>query len=327
MQAALEPYGLDIGHAENGQVAVDKAMSSSWDLIFLDVVMPVMDGPAALREIRARGNTTPVILVTSVSTAAVVAAAVKLGRVHYINKPVTPEQIRSIVAKLLQLDGSTPSTRPCVLLQHVDPALLGHVREALPGHVVIDSSQTLAQSLALAESGPRELVLIDLHDLVDEITVIAAEIRGVLPTAGIFALTSDGAACPLWEPDAGLDGVLPRTLDEAPARGFLYSNFLRPLVSLDGAVARAAGFLGPAVDLPAYLAMLARVLVDRCMRLDPTADLEIDLRNMPADPDAVMAVIAVVNDKLREAGAAPAFQISPAMHAATAGRLARFMML
>src|ERR1041384_3162952 len=81
MHAALEPYGLELVHAENGEVAVDRARSSRWDLIFLDVVMPVMDGPTALRQIRAAGNTTPVVLVTSVSTAATVASAIKLGGV------------------------------------------------------------------------------------------------------------------------------------------------------------------------------------------------------------------------------------------------------
>src|SRR5688572_30050528 len=54
MQAALEPYGLELEHAENGEVAVAKAMATPWDLIFLDVVMPHMDGPTALREIRSR---------------------------------------------------------------------------------------------------------------------------------------------------------------------------------------------------------------------------------------------------------------------------------
>ena len=90
VQHALEPFGLEFAHAENGESAVAKAMASSWDLIFLDVVMPVMDGPSALRAIRARGNLTPIVLVTSVSTAAVVSAAIKLGGVQYISKPFTP---------------------------------------------------------------------------------------------------------------------------------------------------------------------------------------------------------------------------------------------
>src|SRR5215510_6392499 len=99
MQSVLEPLGLEIGHAENGKIGSDKALASTWDLIFLDVVMPIMDGPGALREIRSKGNKTPVVLVTSVSTAAVVAGAVKLGGVHYISKPFTREQIRAVATK------------------------------------------------------------------------------------------------------------------------------------------------------------------------------------------------------------------------------------
>jgi CheY-like chemotaxis protein len=327
MQSVLEPYGLEIGHAENGRVAVELALSSSWDLIFLDVVMPVMDGPTALREIRARGNTTPVVLVTSVSTATVVAGAVKLGGVHYIAKPFTRDQIRAVATKLLKLDASVLDTPPRVLLQHTDPAVPGELRKVLPAHVAIDVSQTLAESLDLAEAVHRDLVIVDSRGLVDEMTAVAHVIRSALPAAGIFAMAADVVASPLWCPEAALDGVLPRALDAATGRGFLYANFLRPLVFVDGRVARAAGFLGPAVHLAAYVAMLVRALVGRCARLDPTADLQIDLRRMPGDPDAVVEVITAVNRELRAAGAAPAFRISPAMQDATAGRLARFVIL
>jgi CheY-like chemotaxis protein len=327
MQSVLEPYGLEVGHAENGRVAVELALASSWDLIFLDVVMPVMDGPTALREIRARGNTTPVVLVTSVSTAAVVASAVKLGGVHDIAKPFTRDQIRAVATKLLKLDPSVLDAPPRVLLQHTDPAVPGELRKVLPAHVAIDVSQTLAQSLELAEAVHRDLVIVDSRGLVDEMTAVAHVIRSVLPAAGIFAMTDDAAAGPLWNPEAALDGILPRTLDAATGRGFLYANFLRPLVLLDGMVARAAGFLGPPIHLPAYAAMLARTLVGRCARLDPTADLQIDLSRMPDDPDALVHLITAVNTELREAGAAPTFRISPAMQAATAGRLARFIIL
>jgi two-component system, chemotaxis family, chemotaxis protein CheY len=117
MHAALEPYGLELVHAENGQIAVDRARSSRWDLIFLDVVMPVMDGPSALRQIRAAGNTTPVVLVTSVSTAATVSSAIKLGGVSYIGKPFTPDQIRAVAGKMLKLG-------PAVLPQEFDEAVV-----------------------------------------------------------------------------------------------------------------------------------------------------------------------------------------------------------
>jgi two-component system chemotaxis response regulator CheY len=327
MQAALEPYGVEIGHAENGQVAVELALASSWDLIFLDVVMPVMDGPTALREIRARGNTTPVVLVTSVSTATVVAGAVKLGGVHYIAKPFTREQIRAVATKLLKLDPAILATPPRVLLQHADPALPGELRRLLPAHITIDVSQALAQSLDLAEELQRDLVIFDAHGLEDELTAIAHVLRGALPAAGIFAMTDDVAGRPLWCPEAALDGILPRALDAATGRGFLYQNFLRPLVRLDGMVVRAAGFLGAPAHLPAYVAMLARVLVERSARLDANTDLQIDLTRMPEIPDAVVEVITSVNRELREVGAAPSFRITPAMQAATTGRLGRLVLL
>ncbi|HET7502812.1 MAG TPA: response regulator [Kofleriaceae bacterium] len=343
MASVLEPYGIEVGQAENGKIAVDHATASSWDLIFLDVVMPVMDGPTALREIRARGNTTPVVLVTSVSTATVVAGAVKLGGVHYIAKPFTRDQIRAVATKLLKLDPHALTHPPRVVLQHVDPDLPGQLRRLLPAHVAIDTTTALAQSLELIETAPRELVIIESRELGDEMIAVASVLRRSLPAAGIFAITDDPEVPLGWHPTEGLDGFLPRALDDALVRGFLVPCFLRPLVMLDGMVARVAGPRGAPSHLrsqlpsqlpsqvpshlPAYVGMLARVLVERCARLDGTSDLQIDLQRMPDDPDAIVQVITVVNQALREAGLAPAFQISPAMQAATTGRLGRAVII
>ena len=321
MHAALEPYGLELVHAENGEAAVDRARSSRWDLIFLDVVMPVMDGPTALRQIRAAGNTTPVVLVTSVSTAATVASAIKLGGVSYIGKPFTPDQIRAVAGKLLKLDPAVLRTPPRVLLQHIDPELPARLRRLLPGHIAIDTSQSLAQSLELAATGRRDLVLFESRARVDELAVVASLLRRSLPAAGIFAI-GEAAPAPPWQPDAALDGVVPHAFDEAVVRDFLYRNFLLPLVVIHGRVAHAAGFRGPPAHLPAYIAMLSRALIDRCGALDQTTDLMIDLTRMPDEPDAVVSVIRAANGGLREVGASPAFRISAAMQAATGDRLA-----
>lgn len=315
MQAALEPYGLDLVHAENGQIAVDRALATSWDLIFLDVVMPIMDGPTALRQIRARGNTTPVVLVTSVSTAAVVASAVKLGGVSYIAKPFTPDQIRAIAARMLKLDGHLLHT-PRVVLQHTDPALPARLRRLLPAHVQIDPSPTLAATLDLAELGPRDLVLFESRDLADERVRVANLIRRALPAAGIFAVTDAADPAAPWQPDEGLDGMVPHALEDTVVRGFLYANFLRPLVVVHGAVARASGFLGPAPHQPAYLSALSRALIDRCGGLDPTLDLQIDLTRMPDDVDAVTTLIEAVHRGLRGTGPTPAFRLGAALHTA-----------
>jgi CheY-like chemotaxis protein len=327
MHAALEPYGLELGHAENGEIALARASASPWDLIFLDVVMPVMDGPTALRELRARGVMTPVVLVTSVSTATVVASAVKLGRVHYIGKPFTPLQIRAVATKLLRLDASALASPPRVLLQHTDPELPARLRKLLPAHVAIESSQTLAQTIDIAEAAPHELVLFESRDPADERVAVANVIRRALPAAGVFAIAGDADPGAPWQPDEGLDGTLPPGLDDAVVRGFLYPSFLRPLVSFEGAVAHVVGFRGPAHQLPVYLAMVVRALADRWSRLDGTADLQIDVTRMPSDPDVVVALIDAVNEGMRKVGAAPSFRVNPAVQPTATQRLAQIVIV
>jgi len=319
MQAALEPYGLELEHAENGEVAVAKAMASPWDLIFLDVVMPTMDGPTALREIRARGNTTPVVLVTSVSTATVVAGAVKLGNVYYIAKPFTPTHIRAIATKLLKLDPAVLASPPRVLVQHGDPAVVEHLRKLLPNHVALEHATALEQTLTLVEATRRDVVLLEAHGR-DARVAAANAVRRTLPAAGIFAL-SDDASPTAWQPDEGLDGVLPRLPDAALIDGFLVPTFLRPLVVLERSTARVAGFRGAPAHLAAYVAMLARTLVGRGP--DRSAGLEIDLHRIPADPEACVSIVRQVDAALRATGAAPSFRLTPELRAATQGRLER----
>ncbi|MCE9578881.1 MAG: response regulator [Deltaproteobacteria bacterium] len=322
MQTALEPYGLEFGHAENGEVAIAKASASPWDLIFLDVVMPVMDGPTALKAIRARGITTPVVLVTSVSTAAVVAAAIKLGGVQYIAKPFTPELIRAIAAKTLRLDPTVLQAPPRVLVQHTDPAIPRRLAKLLPAHVAIDASDSIAQSLDLAEERDHGLVLIESQDALEEIGAVAGVLRRAVPGASMFALSDAATEGSHWRADDALDGVLPRALTDSLARGFLYSNFLRPLVFIEGTQVQVAGFQGPAIYLPVYLARVRRLLVERCAVLP---DSIIDLANLPADPDAVIELVAHVNDALREAGAAPSFHLG-ALHDLAAPQLANVLL-
>lgn len=295
MQLALEPYGVELGHAENGEVALAKACGSRWDLIFLDVVMPVMDGPTALKEIRARGVMTPVVLVTSVSTASVVASAVKLGKVQYIGKPFTPDMIRAVATKLLDLKPYAAR----VLLQHHDPDLPKQLAKSLPAHVQIDSTSSLSQSLDLAAQHRHQLAIFEPEDLADEAEAIAGVLREALPTAGIFAI--DAASTEPWHPDGPLDGVLPKPFDPALGRKFLYPTFLRPLVDFKDQQGRVLGAQG--AHPAAYLAMVERALA----RFDHP-EPQIDLMDLDADRAVVAELITRLHQTLVNAGAAPAFR-------------------
>jgi PAS domain S-box-containing protein len=61
----LEEIGLRVEGAENGQVAVEKALRGDFAVIFMDVQMPVMDGFTATRQLRLGGIKTPIIALTA----------------------------------------------------------------------------------------------------------------------------------------------------------------------------------------------------------------------------------------------------------------------
>jgi len=310
IQTALEPYGLDLAHAENGKVAVAKATSSRWDLIFLDVVMPIMDGIQALTEIRGAGVKTPVVLTTSVSTTTAVTSAVKLGGVTYLRKPFTPDAIRLTAEKLLKLDRSVLASPPRMLLLHTDPHTPAALAKVLPPHIAIDATSSLGDALDLAEAHGHSLVVFETDNLIESGQEISSVLREQLPAAGIFALDATGTREP-WRPNGALDGVLPKPLDATLGRGFLYANFLRPLVFVDKNTTRTAGFQGPVAHLPAYLTSLERAVQQQCIRRDLSQEIRIDLCDVEADPAAVVALVSRIDTQLRDAGAAPTFQLGP----------------
>ena len=319
IQGALERYGFGFGHADTGAAALERAAAQRWDLIFLDVVMPVMDGPTALRALRERGDATPVVLVTSVSTAAVVGAAVKLGGVQYVAKPFTPELIATLAVRQLRIDPAALPPPPRVLLQHVDPTLPARLARLLPAHVAIDATTTAAESLDRVAEASYAAVLVQAADGLDEARAIGGVLRPAAPGAARFALDPTGRADAPWQPDEDLDGVLPLPLDAATVKGFLYPLAVRPLVHVEGEVVRAAAFDGPPAHAAAYRALLVRGLLERAAGL---ADVEVDLRDATLADAELVALVGEVCAALRAAGAAPVFRVPPAVHARVAAALA-----
>ena len=81
----------------NGQDAIDSYKTEKPDLVFLDIVMPVKDGNAAVREIREYDSKAEIIIVSSVGTQAQLRAAIEAGAKDFIQKPLHREQIHNII--------------------------------------------------------------------------------------------------------------------------------------------------------------------------------------------------------------------------------------
>ena len=65
VRVLLEEAGLRVSEAENGKVAVDRIAAESFDLVLMDMQMPVMDGHTATRLLRASGCVLPIIALTA----------------------------------------------------------------------------------------------------------------------------------------------------------------------------------------------------------------------------------------------------------------------
>uniref|UniRef100_UPI004028C131 response regulator n=1 Tax=Megasphaera sp. TaxID=2023260 RepID=UPI004028C131 len=70
LSAILTHSGYDVAAVYDGQAAVEKALSQSYDCMIFDIMMPKKDGVQALKEIRDKGNMTPVIMLTATSEVA-----------------------------------------------------------------------------------------------------------------------------------------------------------------------------------------------------------------------------------------------------------------
>lgn len=83
--------------ASNGQDAIDLYKKESPDLVFLDIVMPVKDGNAAIREIVDFDKDADIIVVSSVGTQSQLRAAIEAGAKDFIQKPLNADQIKHVI--------------------------------------------------------------------------------------------------------------------------------------------------------------------------------------------------------------------------------------
>jgi DNA-binding NtrC family response regulator len=94
IQAVLEREGFAVAHAESGDAAIDRLVAGqAADVILLDLVMPGISGHDTLKEMRARGFTQPVVVLTASGGVDTVVKAMQAGASDFFVKPASPERI------------------------------------------------------------------------------------------------------------------------------------------------------------------------------------------------------------------------------------------
>jgi two-component system, OmpR family, response regulator ResD len=90
-----------IEEAENGAIALEKALTSDFDLIILDILMPIKDGLTVLQELRLLKET-PVVILSVKGGINEKRDAIKMGATDYILKPFSPAQFVQTIKDLLE---------------------------------------------------------------------------------------------------------------------------------------------------------------------------------------------------------------------------------
>lgn len=102
ISSMIRRIGAEVDIACNGQVALEFVENSKYDLILMDMQMPVMDGVTATDELRARKCQTPVVALTANAFSEDRERFVKAGCSEFISKPVDLKQFWSLLGRYLQ---------------------------------------------------------------------------------------------------------------------------------------------------------------------------------------------------------------------------------
>ena len=95
----LRREGCAVETAASGHEAVDAMKRARYDLVFMDMRMPGMDGPSAARAIRARGDRTPIVALTANAFAEDRKACLEAGMNDHLVKPLELESLRASLAR------------------------------------------------------------------------------------------------------------------------------------------------------------------------------------------------------------------------------------
>lgn len=91
----------EMARACNGQEAVEKALTGDYDLVLMDLKMPVMDGLEATRQIKAAKPALPIIALTANAFDSDRQAAFDAGCDNFMAKPVSAENCLKMIASYI----------------------------------------------------------------------------------------------------------------------------------------------------------------------------------------------------------------------------------
>ncbi|MFW5800537.1 MAG: response regulator [Spirochaeta sp.] len=110
VREAVESWGgRVVAEAENGRLALHQYANHNPDLVFMDIMMPEMDGIESLKWLRQYDPDARVIMCSSVKDSELIFQAIRLGAIDFVPKPFTEARIAQAISLALDPDESGSS--------------------------------------------------------------------------------------------------------------------------------------------------------------------------------------------------------------------------
>jgi two-component system response regulator MprA len=155
LKRALELGGFEVSLAGDGTEGLDAAAAVRPDLVVLDILMPGVDGFDVCRTLRARGDQTPILMLTARDSVADRVEGLEAGADDYLAKPFALEELLARVRALLRRTMEPGEEAPLAFADlRLDPVTYTVRR----GERVLELTRTEYQLLELFLSNPRRVL-------------------------------------------------------------------------------------------------------------------------------------------------------------------------
>jgi two-component system, NtrC family, response regulator HydG len=202
----LSLLGLEVADVEDGYKAVEAAKQNKFDLYFIDVRMPGLNGLETYRQIRQIDPAALAVMITGYAVEDILEQAQKEGVYNSIRKPFDINQIKDVLEKAGSVKSAEP---PNILVIDDDDAILSFFSSFLAQkNLSCKVAHSKAEAVALAKQNKFNMVFLDLV-LGDANGVeVYNELKLILPEANIVLITGHPQQAKTIEGKLGLSGCL-----------------------------------------------------------------------------------------------------------------------
>jgi CheY-like chemotaxis protein/HPt (histidine-containing phosphotransfer) domain-containing protein len=181
----LERWGHHVEVANNGLVALEILAGKQFDVILMDMMMPVMDGLEATRRIRANESLrrTPIIAMTANAMESDRERCLEAGMDDYISKPIKAQELRQMLQRLSSAQSLVSQTRPAPL---TNTSVQSQVFDYAAAMQRVDQEVVSIISTAFVQQWPGEYKKIQDGLVSDDLQVVMHTAHALKGTLAMF---------------------------------------------------------------------------------------------------------------------------------------------